>query len=387
MFNLDKSQFGYYQIGDYKTFSKIDAIEIEARTGKTITWHFNDEIYSCYDWTKEPTESIEELYMARARQIREKYDYLVLFYSGGSDSHNMLMSFVHAGVPVDEIVSLSYYQGDGDKQSFMNKESFETALPFAEHLKETNPVFRNTLVTELDISYITRNLFDRVGIHDLRYYSNTVPSVNNMAKTFIRETHPRYQQLIKDKKLAFVWGSEKPLQIWFEQGKFYFQFTDLFGCCVGARTQDLNRAEEHDELFYSTPDNPKIAIKMCHLVKNFLTNSSVPNPWLSNTEPSSLGHIPKWHDNRWQTFWLTKNGSNFVVYPWFDSSLYSQPKITNLLYSDRDIWFYKHPDADPYHEFVSSMTQQFGEKWIINDSENDTIIVRKFYSKPYCLTK
>lgn len=388
MFNHDKAHFGYYKIGDYQTFSKVEAMEVEARTKQTITWHFNDEIYSLHDWTVEPTESIEELYMERARQLRNKYDYLVLFYSGGSDSHNMLMSFVNAGIYIDEIAALSYLQGDKDPQSFINKESYETALPFAKQLTETNALYHTTVVTELDISYITQNLFERISIHDFQYYANTVPSVNNVAKSFIRETSPRYQQLMATKSVAFVWGSEKPLNTRFQSGKFYFQFTDLFECCVGARTQGVNRPEEHDELFYSTPDAPKIAIKMCHLVKNFLITAPATHPWLTNQAPTSLGHVPKWHDNKWQTFWLTKNGINFVVYPWFDNSLYSQPKITNVLYSPRDSWFYNHKEhSRPYHNYVQAMIQKYGDKWISSNQETGVVFVRKFFSAPYCLSK
>jgi hypothetical protein len=90
----NKDQFGYYTIGNLKTYSKIEAIELHTKTGTHPQWHFNDEIFSMHDWRVEPTASLEELYAIRARQIRDKYDYIVLFFSGGADSENMLRTFL-----------------------------------------------------------------------------------------------------------------------------------------------------------------------------------------------------------------------------------------------------------------------------------------------------
>jgi hypothetical protein len=55
------------------------------------------------DWTVEPEEPLEELYRHRAQALREQYDYLILMYSGGSDSHNVLTTFLNNGIRLDEI--------------------------------------------------------------------------------------------------------------------------------------------------------------------------------------------------------------------------------------------------------------------------------------------
>ena len=41
-----------------------------------------------------------------AQQLREKYDYIVLAYSGGADSCNVLNSFLDNGIPIDDIIRL-----------------------------------------------------------------------------------------------------------------------------------------------------------------------------------------------------------------------------------------------------------------------------------------
>lgn len=67
---------------------------------------YNDGIYGKYDWTQEPPETLDMLYATKARQLREKYDHLLLMYSGGADSHNVLMTFINNGIRLDEVHSV-----------------------------------------------------------------------------------------------------------------------------------------------------------------------------------------------------------------------------------------------------------------------------------------
>ena len=89
-----QDKFGFYQVGNFKTYSKFDASAVSEKTNQALKWNFNDEAYHSVDWEKEPPESLSELYRKRAQQLREKYDYLVLWFSGGADSTNILDSFL-----------------------------------------------------------------------------------------------------------------------------------------------------------------------------------------------------------------------------------------------------------------------------------------------------
>lgn len=385
MFNHNKAHYGYFSVGDLKTFSKTEALELHVKTGHAIQYHFNDEVYSSYDWSVEPAESVQELYFKRARQIREKYDYLILLFSGGADSYNVLMSFVHAGVKVDEIAHYTYMGAEKDKTSFQNREIFETAYPTALKLKETNPLFRDTVIREIDLTEITDAVMKH-NLYDFTYYGNALPSPWQAAKSYIREMLPAYKKLCSEKKVAFVHGAEKVNHIRFEKGKFYFNFHEVTSSEVNSRVQEQNRPEENDEFFYSTPDAPLIHIKQCHLIKNFLINAQVPHPWLTSTAPNSFGHVPKWYDNQWQTFWLTTVGLHSIVYPWYDPSLYVERKIQNMIYSDRDRWVFDHPEYSvKYNNYVKSMTERFGSTWLHNPFPG-RYHTGHYYSKSYCLS-
>ena len=82
-------RLGYYRVGWKKFYNKTLALLESNKTGYKIDWVFNNDIYGKIDWTLPVLESLDLLYALRARQLREKYDYLVLYFSGGADSTNI----------------------------------------------------------------------------------------------------------------------------------------------------------------------------------------------------------------------------------------------------------------------------------------------------------
>jgi hypothetical protein len=56
------------------------------------------------DWRMEPEESLADLYRKRCQQIREMFDHIIFYFSGGSDSITALNSFVRNDIHIDEIV-------------------------------------------------------------------------------------------------------------------------------------------------------------------------------------------------------------------------------------------------------------------------------------------
>jgi hypothetical protein len=81
-----QDKLGVYRVGDLKFYSKLQAIEMSTKTGIHLHWDFNEAVFDSYDWTVEPKDSLVELYRQRAQQLRNKYDYIILAYSGGADS-------------------------------------------------------------------------------------------------------------------------------------------------------------------------------------------------------------------------------------------------------------------------------------------------------------
>lgn len=76
------------------------------------------------NWETEPQESLSVLYKKRAQQIRDTYDYIVLYFSGGSDSITMLNAFMQNGIEIDEVVV--YVNTDTTDESLSGIQSVKT---------------------------------------------------------------------------------------------------------------------------------------------------------------------------------------------------------------------------------------------------------------------
>ena len=138
MINVIDEKLGYYHAGGQKFSSKIAAALHSIKTNTKLHWNFNDEIFSKHDWSKEPLSTLDELYDARSRELREKYDYLILSYSGGSDSHNILMSFIRQGLHLDEII-INHMNKANDQFTDLNPTNKNSTNAAAEFHLQTLP--------------------------------------------------------------------------------------------------------------------------------------------------------------------------------------------------------------------------------------------------------
>ena len=151
---------GYYKVGNLEFSSKIQACIHSTATKMPVEWVFNDNVFNSYDWTVEPKEDILELYRRRAQQLRDKYDYLILYFSGGSDSYNVLRSYIDNGIKLDEICvkwctrvidSGIYTPNTIDTTAYNYLSEWDYAIkPVLDEIKISNPEIKITIVNWLD---------------------------------------------------------------------------------------------------------------------------------------------------------------------------------------------------------------------------------------------
>lgn len=267
------NKFGYFKAGEhFKTYSQFEAQEYAAKTGNKVEWNFNDEFFSTIDWTVEPTESLKELYAERARQIRNKYDYLVLYFSGGSDSHNILSTFLENNIYIDEILTHHTYNGVKDKLSHTGNlvEISLAAMPEAKKYIEKFPttIHRIVDISEMIKDYWTDNIKDLK--FNFMYYSNFYITPHNSVATNLPTILPDYKRLTDSgKRVCFIHGNDKPY-IQVEQGKWYFSFhSDSVESSFSIKRQ-FEKTPVHDVLFYWDPDSWKIMVKQAHVLRAYL---------------------------------------------------------------------------------------------------------------------
>ena len=97
---------GYYNVNGKIFYDKLEAIIFANKTKSEIEWNYYNDIFYSIDWNIEPETSLREFYKIRAQQLREKYDYLIAFVSGGADSSQVVDSFVKNKIKLDVYINL-----------------------------------------------------------------------------------------------------------------------------------------------------------------------------------------------------------------------------------------------------------------------------------------
>ena len=329
MITFSPDKFGYYEVDGRTTYSKLEAAEWARLNKSNVRWIFNDDVFGSLDWTQEPTTSLWDLYKARARQIREAYDYVVLWYSGGSDSHNMLLAWIDAGLKIDEIATTWNYETTGDPQNHYNAEITNVVLPDIKKLQDSGLEFKFRII---DMAQPSLMLFDMWGT-EFEYNINCHFSPNNPARAMFRETIPEYKNMITEgKKLCFVWGKEKPIMGYVPQiNRHYFHFVDNADNCVSPYVQRKYYQGWYDEFFYWTPDFPLIPVKQAHVIKNFLEHATDNKLFC---EYSVNGYSSKLNK------YLRDNVIKLLIYPKWSNDIFCNGKTSSFTYSLRDDWFF-----------------------------------------------
>lgn len=329
-----QDKLGFYRVGDLKFYSKIEAIEMHAKTGIHPHWDYNEAAFSCYDWTTEPEQNILELYRARAQQLRDKYDYLVLNFSGGADSTTVLEAFVDNDIKLDEIALHINYSATNDKEDFMNAEIFNVAHPKTQAVLDKYPYIKSRVI---DLRDQTLDYFRLTNDYTAWIYElNTFMSPNAVARAGLPLRIKEWADMIHaGKKVCFISGLDKPRLFNHPDGRFSFRFLDIID--NNATVQSIAGKQPYaDEFFYWSPDMPEIPIKQAHLVKNFLTDPvSLTSPFVSRRK-SDLAYIVK-GDTK---YWLSNHGLHSIIYPKWDVGTFSVGKAESVIFSPRDQWLF-----------------------------------------------
>lgn len=266
-------RLGYYRVGWKKFHHKTLALIESSKTNYPVEWIFNDDVYGKFDWSLPIAERLDELYKQRAQQLRDNYDHLTLYFSGGADSSNMLRAFVTNNIFVDEIVMQSpepvkHTFNDTDKSSAnVYSEIPFSAVPILNELK--NKLSPNTVVRYQDTS---KGIIELLKDDDWFEHNpfGVALGINPLARQYTSMSEGHILRLTDSgKRIAQIVGTDKPL-IMHDGNDYYSYFLDVIA--LHCPPVELNRREMfekslHTEFFYWTPDLPQIAIKQAQEVK------------------------------------------------------------------------------------------------------------------------
>ena len=237
-----------YHVNNRLFSNGLEASDHAARYSphETVKFVFDDDFWSQQDWSKEPDESFDLLLDTRARQVREKYGYLVLLFSGGTDSMQIYNVFKRNNIRIDELMIL-YSNTDTYLDRAIPVDVVDWAVRY-----HWDPKTKITAVPKLHDDLQTANEIYRPQISS---WISQPFITSNSADTWI------YERILTDnesKSPGLVIGLEKPTLI-YKNDAWWVTYLDKTFRPYLPKIPQM-------EWFYICPDFPKLHIKQCFLL-------------------------------------------------------------------------------------------------------------------------
>ena len=305
-----------------------------------VKFYFHDNVWSKFDTSILGKISLKELYKQRAQQIRGKYDYVILYFSGGADSTNILESFINNDIPLDEIVvrwpkkliNSSIYTPNTIDKTARNFVS-EWDLVIEKELKKIAASHPKIKITILD--YIE-------GVDKFNYSDDLFLVQNHFHSAINLLRMQKFTDLehnSRGKKVCSVMGFDKPM-VCEVNGSAMMYFPD------NLVSQAIPSAEESTrENFYWAPDFPILAYEMAYQVYlNFKLNP-LNRQLLASSSSKNLKDEIRF-DMSQMYFDIIKP----IIYETWDMTKFQADKPFHGFKADKDFWFYETTEFEKPRE-------------------------------------
>jgi len=248
--------------------SKLDAVKYASQTNESVYFYYHDHIWGNFDRSLLGKIPLTTLYKERAQQLRDKYNHLVLHYSGGSDSHNILHTFITNNIKLDEI-SVRWPKPLRDGKFY---------TPNATDTSARNAVSEWDFAIKPTLDWLASNRPD-IKITIVDYASNlteTITSVEHIESrilsmnvnrggfaTLAMWVDPATEINISQKKMSnigHIFGIDKPILI-LKDNNICVQFMDAV---FENSLIPESKVEERVEPFYWSPDFPLLALEQAY---------------------------------------------------------------------------------------------------------------------------
>lgn len=205
----------YYSVGDRQTLSKLEALEMADYDNSRVQYHWKEFVFDQIQWQLEPTKSLEAMVDEHVRSIRESYDHVALWFSGGYDSYTILQAFVRNGLKIDELLLQKR-----DWHLGLNHLDFQTSLESARLVKQHwLPDTRITVVRWGDQGTV-RNFYRKHGL-DWIYHSAGLMRISQNNRKLLYEKNSSIQRSFeRPGRNIQINGLDKP-KIDLHDGKWY----------------------------------------------------------------------------------------------------------------------------------------------------------------------
>lgn len=353
---------GVYRCNGKPFFNKLEAILEANQSNSHVEWDYHDSTFANHDWQIEPPLSLDALYRERALQLRDAYDHLVLFYSGGVDSWNILNTFIKHNIRLDEIYMWGAFEAE--QKEYANLGLSIDPGYYTREIMRSLPLVKKLVAnkgTKVNVYDWTRDILDAANNLDWIWTAGVRFDPTCMVRSNFHKVFRAHNDLLhRGKRVGFVFGIDKP-RLLRDDHYIYFAFLDVIMTTGTLPTNDiLGEYWEHDEYFYWSPNMPELAIKQSHVVTN----------WLRAKNQLDLikhvNNIASFHDE------LYYQEVNRSIYPEWCQDTWQIKKPTGAIYNEISKWFFdgNFEARVKWQSSLEELERQCGAKWFNQHTVN-----------------
>lgn len=237
--------------------NKFHAIDENLKTGEPIKFMPHRSITNT-DFSANSEKTWQQLCRERALNLRNSYDYIKVWFSGGIDSVRMLRSFIENNIYIDEIVIIRSGIKAGDY------EILDTALPIIEKCKNQ--------LRKTKINIVTPTLSDYKKIRSNPYW---MEDFNQLDTWHFRLNNwfecREYEKALDHASCANIIGKEKPLIV-YHNNEWWLTWMDL----------NINASQLSKDIkicFYE--DDVELVRCQAQMLKNYIVQNFTPEKYNS----------------------------------------------------------------------------------------------------------
>jgi len=355
---------GYYTVGDKNFNFKFNALMYASKTQQDVKWEFNSAQFRSLDWRRPLQVDIRSLYRQRAQQLRDRYDYLMLCFSGGSDSTTILKSFINNNIHLDEIICdwplkhTSDWTVSSDPTPYNHISEWELAIrPMLDYVRTYHPRIKITITdTTEDLSIEdTEHTFT---ISHMGPYQST-KRYKNVARRFSEINK-------KIDRAAIILGCDKP-EVFIEKNIFCVIVGDNH-CFFKTSCVPENRVVEY---FYWSGDMPEIVREQAHLIyQHVLVNPKLKN--LFDTQSKYTAY--------------RQNLIKSIIYPDWDLNIFQADKADSTVWSSQHSWIMREKTTalEAWQSTLNAHTNMIDSKYFtFYPNSNRVHSIKTFYGRNF----
>lgn len=207
-----------------------------------------------HSWDKEPEESWNTLKKQRAQQLRDSYDYIIVYFSGGSDSITVVNSFLDNNLLIDEIV-INGYSEIPDIRVNGNY-----AINYLKSRHYTGKITFNDLTSDKLIKIYNNEKLDA--------FNNGQGSAACNLRTNIEwfEQNNIIKQHIRKSNIAHVYGGITPI---------IEKIDNHYYNIISPKIFLLPSTQFNNIQFFTTEEFPSLHAKQCHILVRYMEKHNI----------------------------------------------------------------------------------------------------------------